>query len=159
MSCIALFAALSGTAFALDGENTVGSDDIKPNAVRSQDLAPDSVTFVELANDAANSSAFLDGAVNSDQMGSIAQTESTRGAVEAGESDFRRATCPGKGQVITGGYIHESGNVQIRDSEAAGAAPVVGPRRRGPPERRHLLRTGVLPSVMQPRCYKPRREP
>src|SRR3954469_991686 len=44
VALVALFAALTGTAAALHGHNTVKSDDIKNHQVKSQDLAKRAVT-------------------------------------------------------------------------------------------------------------------
>lgn len=48
---IALFFALTGGAYALQGKNTVDSGDIKPKNVKSSDLAPSSVDSSKVADD------------------------------------------------------------------------------------------------------------
>ena len=121
ISCIALFVALSASAIALPGKNTVESDDIKPDVVTSQDLAQDSVTFSELANDAVNSSAILDGAVNSDQLGLVEEIEGDVKALNQAETGYAIATCPagvhGPRQAVSGGFRHLFGAVRILDTQ------------------------------------------
>ena len=50
VALIALFVALSGTAVALDGSNTVFSDDIVNGEVKNNDLAADSVASGKIAD-------------------------------------------------------------------------------------------------------------
>jgi hypothetical protein len=52
---IALLAALSGTAVALPGKNTVDSGDLKKNAVKTRDIARNAVTTPKIRNGAVNS--------------------------------------------------------------------------------------------------------
>jgi hypothetical protein len=52
---IALLAALSGTAVALPGKNTVDSGDLKKNAVKPADIARNAVTTPKIRNGAVNS--------------------------------------------------------------------------------------------------------
>ncbi len=52
---VALFVALSGTAIALPGKNTVDSGDIKEKTVKTSDLAPKAVKESRLAPDAVSS--------------------------------------------------------------------------------------------------------
>jgi hypothetical protein len=52
---IALLAALSGTAVALPGKNTVDSGDLKKNAVKPKDIANGAVTRPKIRNGAVNS--------------------------------------------------------------------------------------------------------
>jgi hypothetical protein len=51
VSCIALFVALSGSAVALQGSNTVRSDDIKAKAVKRSDIALNAINSSRVAND------------------------------------------------------------------------------------------------------------
>ena len=51
---IALLAALSGTAVALPGKNTVDSGDLKRNAVKTRDIARNAVTGPKIRNGAVN---------------------------------------------------------------------------------------------------------
>ena len=65
ISMIALFVALSGTAVALDGSNTVFSDDIVNGEVRSADLAANSVATPDLATGAVTAPKLAAQSVNS----------------------------------------------------------------------------------------------
>jgi hypothetical protein len=51
---IALLAALSGSAIALPGKNTVDSGDLKKNAVKAADIARNAVTTPKIRNGAVN---------------------------------------------------------------------------------------------------------
>jgi hypothetical protein len=57
---VACFLALSGTAAALPGTNTVDSGDIVNREVRTVDLSPDAVTATRLADSAVSGPAVLD---------------------------------------------------------------------------------------------------
>src|SRR3954449_9513531 len=49
ISCLALFVALSGSALALQGQNSVKSDDIAKNAVHTGDVANHTLKNVDFA--------------------------------------------------------------------------------------------------------------
>ncbi|MQA75553.1 MAG: hypothetical protein GEU88_14640 [Solirubrobacterales bacterium] len=66
---LALFFALSGTAMALPGSNTVFSDDITNGEVKTPDLANAGVTGPKLSNNAVNSPKILDQGVKSIDIG------------------------------------------------------------------------------------------
>jgi hypothetical protein len=117
---VALIAALSGTAIALPGKNTVDSGDIKPQAVKTQDLAPDSVTFVELANNAANGPAFLDSAVASKQLDDATQADSGAATpIDPNDSATAIALCPNDGQAVSGGF-NAGSDVVVSESRIYG---------------------------------------
>jgi hypothetical protein len=61
ISLLALFVALSGTALALPGKNTVDSGDIKPKQVKASDLAPNSVASPTVADGSLLSEDFAAG--------------------------------------------------------------------------------------------------
>lgn len=63
ISMIALFVALSGTAVALDGSNTVFSDDIVDGEVRNSDIGPNAVGSGEINDGAVRGGDIRDGAV------------------------------------------------------------------------------------------------
>ena len=60
---IAMFVALSGTAVALDGSNTVFSDDIVDGEVRNADIGPNAVGSGQINDGAVRSGDIRDGAV------------------------------------------------------------------------------------------------
>jgi hypothetical protein len=83
---IALLAALSGTATALQGKNTVDSGDIKNGVVKSEDIKNGAVTSKKIKNGAVTSKKIKNGAVTSAKVkdGSLTGTdinESTLGQV------------------------------------------------------------------------------
>jgi hypothetical protein len=54
IGCIALMAAMGGTAQALDGVNTVENDDLKNNVVTSREIAQDEVRTNDIHNGAVH---------------------------------------------------------------------------------------------------------
>ena len=64
ISMIAMFVALSGTAVALDGSNTVFSDDIVDGEVRNADIGPNAVGSGQINDGAVRSGDIRDGAVH-----------------------------------------------------------------------------------------------
>src|SRR3954469_12153437 len=50
VSCMALFVALSGSAIALQGQNSVRSDDLASGAVHRGDIAKNAVNSAKVAN-------------------------------------------------------------------------------------------------------------
>ena len=73
---IALLAALSGTAVALPGKNTVDSGDIKKGAVKASDIGRNAVTRPKIRNGAVNSQK-----VGDDSLTGADINESTLGQV------------------------------------------------------------------------------
>jgi hypothetical protein len=104
---VALFVALSGTALALPGKNTVDSGDIKPANVTSSDLAPDSV----------DSSKVVDNSITGDEVkeGSLGQVPSAANAAQA--TTATTATTAGDANTLDG---HDSDFFLQFGSEAGG---------------------------------------
>ena len=73
---IALLAALSGTAVALPGKNTVDSGDIKRNAVRSSDVRSGAIRTADIRNNAVTSAKVRNNTVTGNDV-----NESTFGKV------------------------------------------------------------------------------
>jgi hypothetical protein len=69
---MALFFALTGTAVALPGHNTVFSDDIKNDQVKAADIRENAVGPSELRTDAVGSAVIRADAVGSDEIGADA---------------------------------------------------------------------------------------
>jgi hypothetical protein len=86
---IALFVALSGTAAALPGSNTVTSGDIRPNAVKTGDIKDGAVTNPKLADGAVTSGKIDDEAVGPTQVanGSLAGTDIAGNSLTGTEVD------------------------------------------------------------------------
>ena len=88
---VALLAALSGTAVALPGKNTVDSGDLKKNAVKAPDIARNAVTGPKIRNGAVTRSKIRNGAVNGQKVQDDSLTgtdinESTLGQVPSAAS-------------------------------------------------------------------------
>jgi hypothetical protein len=77
---IALLAALSGTAIALPGKNTVDSGDLKKNAVKASDIARNAVTGPKIRNGAVNG-----GKVQDNSLTGADINESTLGQVPSAD--------------------------------------------------------------------------
>jgi hypothetical protein len=63
LAFIALLAALSGTAIALPGKNTVDSGDLKPNAVKSGDIGRGQVKNSDIGRNAVNGAKIRNNAI------------------------------------------------------------------------------------------------
>jgi hypothetical protein len=123
VSVIALAVALSGTAMALPGKNTVDSGDIvkkqvkasdlakgaakapkiAANAVRSGKIKDGTVTGADLAPDTINRGQIGAGAVWAAELGTIHDRTETANVGSGGSSNFATANCVGNEQVISGG--------------------------------------------------------
>jgi hypothetical protein len=138
---VALFFALTGTAVALPGHNSVFSDDIKDGQVKAADIREDAVGSSELRTDAVGSAVIRAGAVGSSEIADLAVTTGKLGGdsvtapklanttdglttqnLPANSTVNVTATCPAGGQAISGGYFTPaSGVVQVtrmrRDSD------------------------------------------
>jgi hypothetical protein len=85
---VALLAALSGTAVALPGKNTVDSGDIKKNAVRSADIKNGGVTSADLRNNGVTSADVRDNAltgtdIDESSLGTVPSANSANSATSA----------------------------------------------------------------------------
>jgi hypothetical protein len=82
---IALLAALSGTAVALPGKNTVDSGDLKKNAVKTRDIARNAVTTPKIRNGAVNSRKVRNNSLTGTDIneGSLGQVPSANSANSA----------------------------------------------------------------------------
>jgi hypothetical protein len=89
---IALLAALSGTAVALPGKNTVDSGDIKKNAVKSSDIAKGAVKTADLANNAVRSAKVRNNTLTGNDI-----NESTLGKVPSAASADNAANAANAG--------------------------------------------------------------
>ena len=68
IACIALFFALSGSAIALQGRNTVDSGDIKPKAVKTSDIANNAVTTKKIKNNHVRAADIQNNAVGTGEI-------------------------------------------------------------------------------------------
>lgn len=101
---VALFVALSGTATALPGKNTVDSGDIAPRQVKSGDLADNAVTNAKLAANAVDAGKVADN--------SLGGSEIDESNLDSTILQNRVTESCADGQVISA--IHAAGNVTCR---------------------------------------------
>jgi hypothetical protein len=77
---VALLAALSGTAVALPGKNTVDSADIKNGQVKGKDVARNAITGAKIANSSVTGADVRDGSLTpSDFSGSVQGPQGPQG--------------------------------------------------------------------------------
>jgi methionine-rich copper-binding protein CopC len=74
VAIIALVAALTGTAFAALGKNSVGSKQLKKNAVTAVKIKSNAITEAKIATNAVTSNKLKDNAVTSDKIANGAVT-------------------------------------------------------------------------------------
>jgi hypothetical protein len=113
---VALLAALSGTAIALPGKNTVDSGDIKKGAVKRSDIGRNAVTGSKIKNgavgsrDARNNS--LTGTdINESTLGEVPSANTANTANSAGNADTtdgRSLGCPSGTREYAGACIEET---------------------------------------------------
>jgi hypothetical protein len=123
LSCVSLFVALSGSAVALSGHDTVRSDDIKDGQVKRPDLRASAVGSPQVADDSLGAADLAPDSVGSSEMAinSVGRPEiavETIGAEELRAIDevtqagyvlvdatgTVTATCPAGEQIISGGF-------------------------------------------------------
>ncbi|CAN5578165.1 hypothetical protein BH10ACT11_BH10ACT11_01990 [soil metagenome] len=113
ISVISLFVALSSSAVALSGKNSVDSGDIKPGAVKSQDLAKGAVKSEAVADGTISvrdigyhkiTNGNLDNqSVTGRNLGQIfVQYGDTFVSLSTGGTEMK-ATCPNGSRLISGG--------------------------------------------------------
>jgi hypothetical protein len=97
---IALLAALSGTAVALPGRNTVDSGDLKRNSVRSSDIRAGAVKTSELGANAVTSAKVRNNTVTGNDV-----DESTFGKVPSATSADTAANATNANRAATAGGV------------------------------------------------------
>jgi len=127
---LALFVALGGTATALDGKNTVFSDDIAPKEVKRSDVAIGAINKSRLSDDAVRGAQVKDGSLGSDDVdGSIAQSNSFGGQslrftgvnvnfVPEGANRLHVTDIPGVGKVLLSCSDAQGASVAIESTQA-----------------------------------------
>jgi hypothetical protein len=97
IAMVALFVALSGTAVALPGSNTVNSGDIRNNAVRSADLRNNDVRTQDIRNGTVGGADIATGAVGGADIatGAVGARALANGSVDA--SKLAPGTIPPRG--------------------------------------------------------------
>lgn len=69
VACVALIAALGGTAYAAVAKNSVGTNQIRPGSVKTDDLGGQAVKARNVARDAVRTNRILDGSVTNAKLG------------------------------------------------------------------------------------------
>jgi hypothetical protein len=146
----ALVAALSGTAVALPGKNTVNSGDIKKGAVKTKNIAKGAVTRPKVRNGAINSAKVannsLTGAdINEGTLGQVPSANQANSANTAGTAgrltrvtvqreDFlvadnsgngAVAVCPAGQQALSGGVVTGANDSYITNSRPGPETPLL----------------------------------
>lgn len=117
VALIALFAALTGTAFAALGKNSVGSRQLKAKAVTSGKIANNAVTGAKVA------SGSLTGAdINVGALGTVPSATSASSAGNANTVGGHSASCPGGTVLIRGICFDSTSNPAVGSVKAAADA-------------------------------------
>ena len=109
---IALLAALSGTAVALPGKNTVDSGDLKKNAVKAADIARNAVTGPKIRNSAVNGQK-----VRNDSLTGTDINESTLGQVPSANTANTANTANSANSAGTANSANTAGNADTLDGK------------------------------------------
>jgi hypothetical protein len=117
VALIALVAALSGTAFAALGKNSVGTRQLKAKAVTSGKLANNAVTSAKVAKNS------LTGAdINVGALGTVPNATNAASAGNAGTVGGHAAACPEGTVLIRGVCFDSTPNAQAATLKAAADA-------------------------------------
>lgn len=129
VAIIALFAALSGTAFAALGKNTVGSKQLKAKAVTAGKIANNAVTSAKVAKGSLTGED-----INVNALGTVPSATSAASAANANTVGGHSVACPGGTTLIRGTCFDSAPNAAAPNLKAAADACAA--------------RGGYLPSVM-----------
>jgi hypothetical protein len=117
IAVIALIAALSGTAYAALGKNSVGSRQLKAKAVTTGKLADNAVNSAKVAKGS------LTGAdINVDALGTVPSATSATSAGNANTVGGHSASCPGGTTLIRGVCFDSTSNGPVNGVKAAADA-------------------------------------
>jgi len=97
VAIIALFAALSGSAYAALGKNSVGSRQLKSKAVTTGKIANNAITSVKVAKGSLTGED-----INVGALGTVPNATSAASAGNAGTVGGHSASCPGGTTLIRG---------------------------------------------------------
>jgi hypothetical protein len=117
VALIALFAALTGTAFAALGKNTVGSRQLKAKAVTSGKIANNAVTSAKVAKGSLTGDD-----VNVNALGTVPTATSAASAGNANTVGGHSAACPGGTTLIRGACFDAAANPAAPNLKAAADA-------------------------------------
>jgi hypothetical protein len=117
IAAIALIAALSGTAYAALGKNSVGSRQLKAKAVTTGKLADNAVNSAKVAKGS------LTGAdINVDALGTVPSAVNASNAGNSNTVGGHSASCPGGTTLIRGVCFDSSSNGPVNGVKAAADA-------------------------------------
>src|SRR4051794_31075692 len=117
VAIIALFAALSGTAFAALGKNAVGSKQLKAKAVTSGKIANNAVTGAKVAKGSLTGED-----INVGALGTVPGASSPAAAGNANTIGGHAAACPGGTTLIRGVCFDSASNPAVIGVKAAADA-------------------------------------
>jgi hypothetical protein len=117
VAIVALFAALSGTAYAALGKNTVGSKQLKAKAVTSGKIANNAVTSAKVAKGSLTGED-----ININALGTVPSATSASQAGNANTVGGHAAACPGGTILIRGTCFDASPNAAVSSLKVAADA-------------------------------------
>ena len=117
VALIALFAALTGSAYAALGKNTVGSKQLKSKAVTTGKIANNAITGVKVANGSLTGED-----INLSALGTVPSATSAASAGNANTVGGHGASCPGPTTLIRGVCFDSSPNEAAPNLKAAADA-------------------------------------
>jgi hypothetical protein len=117
VAIIALFAALSGSAYAALGKNTVGSKQLKAKAVTTGKIANNAINAAKVAQGS------LTGAdINVSALGTVPSATSAASAGNSNTVGGHAASCPGGTVLIRGVCFDSSSNAAVTGVKTAADA-------------------------------------
>jgi len=114
VALIALFAALTGSAYAALGKNTVGSKQLKQKAVTTGKIANNAITGVKVANGSLTGED-----INLAALGTVPNATSASSAGNANTVGGHSASCPGGTTLIRGTCFDSAPNASAPNLKAA----------------------------------------
>ena len=117
VALIALFAALSGTAYAALGKNTVGSKQLKAKAVTAGKIANNAVTSAKVAKGSLTGED-----INVNALGTVPSATNAASAGNANTVGGHGASCPGGTTLIRGTCFDAAPNAAAPNLKAAADA-------------------------------------
>src|SRR3954454_7238636 len=117
VALIALVAALSGTAYAALGKNSVGTRQLKSKAVTSGKIANNAVTSAKVAKGSLTGED-----INVNALGTVPTATSAASAGNAGTVGGHFAACPGGTPLIRGACFDAAPNPAAPNLKAAADA-------------------------------------
>jgi len=114
VAIIALFAALSGSAYAALGKNSVGSRQLKSKAVTTGKIANNAITSVKVAKGSLTGED-----INVGALGTVPSATNAASAGNANTVSGHSASCPGGTTLIRGTCFDSAPNVAAPNLKSA----------------------------------------